>query len=790
VLSETEKSILAIIMDRGELGHLVFDNLDRSYFHGPSADVFTAIQELYEDGMDFKWSTVKDHLGSKFNALFWQGLMDSTRGIHFSGAEAFLKEKVRALKTEYGKRKIIAEINQVAGKGTLEESDVDHLDATIHQMRLIGRPKETAGLADAMMAYQEHIRQEESEITTGFPALDRRIDGFTEGELVTIMARAGVGKCHAKGTRVIMADGSFKNVEAIVPGDMVMGIESKSRRVLRCGGGYGPLYKIDPSYGDGFVVNGEHILSLRRTGEHLRSGRDAKGRERWKMPGSWRKYVGGKIVNISVAEYLNKSDRFKQSHKLYRVPIDFAPAAVPIEPYFVGAWLGDGCSYHQQITNQDPELVAYLRGYAERLGYSLTATKQINRTAGWKIVNPERRGIRGGHNTVLDKLRGLGLLHNKHIPVSYLRNSREVRLQLLAGLLDTDGDRHVNSYVFSNTNERLVDDVLYLCRSLGLTAYKNRRISKTNFSERCISYRIFIGGKTWEIPLKISRKRVGVNSRVRQYYGNIGFKITDAGQGDYYGFELDGDGLYLLDSFIVNHNTFFALNIINHLASKIPFKMALFSLEMPKAAIIERMLEVYFGLSRYELKARALDGTLEADEFETRFAKLSIYDKIYSVSELRKIVERESYRVVFIDFLHLVRPEVIGNPYQQISQVIAHLKQMAKDLSCVAFLFHQLSRQAGSGWTPVEAAHARDSGQIEELSDFLIGVSAPGLNPDAPAELGNTLRIRLLKNKRGERWTFDAYFEKSCGRITEEEKERETEEGHRLFGRHDGKGRE
>jgi replicative DNA helicase len=432
MLPATERAILAILMDRNELSQTVFDNLDRTYFNGASADVFTAIQELREDGMDFKWSTVKDKLGPKFSASFWPALMEATRGIHVSGYESFLKEKICTLKMEYGKRKLIAEINQVAGKSTLEENDVEALDQTVHSMRLIGRPKETACLADALGAYQEHIRQEASEITTGFPSFDRRIDGFNLGELVMIMARAGVGK------------------------------------------------------------------------------------------------------------------------------------------------------------------------------------------------------------------------------------------------------------------------------------------------------------------------------------------------------------------------TFFALNVINHLAGKTPFKIGLFSLEMPKAAIVERMLEVYFGLSRHEVKAKALDGSLYLPDFEARFSKLSIYDKIYSVSEIRKIVEREGYRIVVVDFLHLVRPEVIGSPYQQISQIVADLKRMAKDTDCVAFLLHQLSRQAGSGWTAVEAAHARDSGQIEELSDFLFGIWAPGLNPAAPADDEHVLRVRLIKNKRGERWTADCEFEKHSGKIGEIEKEhddglfrRKTQRGERGLYEHD-----
>ncbi|MBE3040305.1 MAG: AAA family ATPase [Chloroflexi bacterium] len=410
-LIETQRTILAICLDRNEYIPIVLENLDRNYFEGDNQLIFDTIVDLAQTGMDCKWATCRDHVGGKVHSSIWQSLADSTRGLHFSGAEPFLKENIKILKAEYAQRRTIAVINSVVTKPFIDEDDIDHLGKIINQAKLVGRPKEEPDMSTAMSEYQKHIRTVTSQITTGFPSFDSRIDGFNPGELVTILARAGVGK------------------------------------------------------------------------------------------------------------------------------------------------------------------------------------------------------------------------------------------------------------------------------------------------------------------------------------------------------------------------TFAALNIINHLAGKVPFKIALFSLEMPKSAIIERMLEVYFGFSRHEVRDRSLDGSLYLTDFEERFSKLSIYDKIYSVSEIRKIVEREGYRVVFVDFLHLVRSEVIGNPYQQISQVVADLKRMAKDTGSVSFLLHQLSRQAGSGWTKVEAAHARDSGQIEELSDFLFGIWAPGLDPAAPAEAENDLSIRLIKNKRGERWTASCQFEKHSGRIGEVAKE-------------------
>lgn len=70
-------------------------------------------------------------------------------------------------------------------------------------------------------------------------------------------------------------------------------------------------------------------------------------------------------------------------------------------------------------------------------------------------------------------LRELNLLNNKHIPAIYMYNSKEIRLALLAGLIDSDGYYdHSNIYEITQKNKRLSDDILYLCRSLGFACYQ------------------------------------------------------------------------------------------------------------------------------------------------------------------------------------------------------------------------------------------------------------------------------------------------------------------------------
>ena len=97
--------------------------------------------------------------------------------------------------------------------------------------------------------------------------------------------------CHAKGTKILMFDGSIRDVETLSAGDKVMGPDSKPRTILDLHRGIDQMYMIHPVKGEPFSVNGDHILSLIHT-------------------------TTREIVNISVREWISKSKNFKHLHKL------------------------------------------------------------------------------------------------------------------------------------------------------------------------------------------------------------------------------------------------------------------------------------------------------------------------------------------------------------------------------------------------------------------------------------------------------------------------------------------
>ncbi len=389
-------------------------------------------------------------------------------------------------------------------------------------------------------------------VQKAYNAAKKIAEGDCDFIWLIIYGGVGNGKCLAKGTKVIMASGEPRNVEDINEGDALMGPKGdiKIARGIMCG--YGSLYRIRQSHGQEYIVNENHILHLVKSvacakdkGERCRSGnyRHANGR--------YPDY--GNEVDISVKDYMSKSDRWRHNFYGYRVAAEFPHRAVNIDPYFLGIWLGDGDSNRPVITTADTEIRDYIYDYAKYLGGNMS--EYIGRTPRYRVNKTE----------VLAWLMQYGLLNNKHIPADYLYNSTTVRRFVLAGLIDTDGSLNTGCYDLIQKSEQLAKDITYLCHSLGLrcTLSKVQKgIKDRNFTGNY--YRLNISGDIKQIPVRIARK-VPVNIRKNKNPSLSSIAVEYVGEGDFYGFDLGGDGLFLLEDFTVTHNT----HLLNAIANRV-----------------------------------------------------------------------------------------------------------------------------------------------------------------------------------------------------------------------------
>lgn len=370
--------------------------------------------------------------------------------------------------------------------------------------------------------------------------------------LVLLEGVKGSGKCLQRGTPVIMFDGTIKPVEQIKDGELVMGPDSKPRRVGGLTVGHGPLYRITPTKGDSWVCNEDHILTVALAGNTNKQGEYIKPTE---------------LVDRPIKDFSPCTDGSRLGRNyamLVRTGIEFPTQDLELDPYLVGLWLGDGTIGSAQITTPEPEIVAFCQAIAPRYGTTIRWNQPINRCASVNFTTGAQNWqVKTGRNRVLNFVRTLVVADEKRIPREYLINSQENRLALLAGLLDTDGYLGTNCYEIITKYAGLRDDILYLARSLGLAAYANEkigRIKKLDFEG--LYYRIGISGHVDQIPCKIPRKQATPRKQVKDAL-RTGFRIEPIGEGDYYGFTLDGDGRFLLGDFTITHNTF-AISLIQH----------------------------------------------------------------------------------------------------------------------------------------------------------------------------------------------------------------------------------
>jgi hypothetical protein len=442
--------------------------------------------------------------------------------------------------------------------------------------------KKVRGHLDAKVHNMDYVKDEIMEY------LARKITNpRSKGHVLALAGAPGVGKCFSKDTPVLMFDGSIKMVQDIEIGEMLMGDDSTPRTVLTLGNGRDTMYKITNVKGENYTVNSEHILCLKYSKNKNIS--DDKKFKRFKV--KWfnnkdvkinvknfnynnkekntvleeaKEYLNNlkeeKICEISVKKYLQLSQSIKDKLKGYSVPINFIEKELEFDPYIIGLWLGDGDKRTSGISCQDSTILKYLSSTLPKYKCYLqyTGDQYDYRINGLK--NEGRNS--GGNNKMLNILKQFNMINNKHIPMIYKCNSKENRLKLLAGLIDSDGslNHHKSGYEFSQSleHEQIIDDIVYLARSLGFACYKNKK--QTTWTYKGIkkqgeAWRICISGEGIEkIPVLCPRKKANSRQQIKDVLVS-GIKVEELPEDNYYGFMIDGNERFVLGNFIVTHNT-------------------------------------------------------------------------------------------------------------------------------------------------------------------------------------------------------------------------------------------
>lgn len=355
------------------------------------------------------------------------------------------------------------------------------------------------------------------------------------------------GKCVRKDTPILMYDGSIKMVQDVVVGDKLRGDDNYPRIVKSTTTGKEMMYEIIPNKGDAWGCNESHILSLK-----------------WCLTQpkvkAWAK---DQTINISVRDFLKLAPSRQKHLMLYKVGCEYEEQQHFLEPYLLGVWLGDGSHSSPIIHNPEPEIQEYLEGMALKYNHKLTIrneeTTKCNRLS---------LGIGvGKEGDIKKEMTRLGIIANKHIPDSYQFDSRENRLKLLAGIIDTDGHKYITKggYMYEITQKRktLAYQIYRLALGLGFSPQMNpkkgtiKREDGSVFVGDYWAVNIY-GNDLHEIPCLVERKKgekIEVFHKNRRNPLRCGFKVKQEGIGEYYGFTITGNGLFLLGDHTVTHNT-------------------------------------------------------------------------------------------------------------------------------------------------------------------------------------------------------------------------------------------
>lgn len=373
-------------------------------------------------------------------------------------------------------------------------------------------------------------------------------------------------ECFAPGTKVRMYDLSIKNIEDIVVGDYILGIDGNPKQVGKTCNGVDTMYEIKQRFGTNYTVNSEHLLYLNQN-----------------CSTSSIKDDGIKLIKAKdfTKENLGKY-RFRTTFGVKSGLINFNEnIKLNIDPYWLGLWLGDGSTGTTGIAvniNKDVEIYKYIYEYANKL--DLKVNEQIsnhleNDLIGLCTISGIKKDNKKRCNKLRTWLQEYNIINNKRIPIDYQKASESERLELLAGIIDSDGNKnsHVNkktsSYEISQVDRKeLVDEIILLARNLGFDVSLSAKIKNIGYNKKQIKtntkYRILIKGETWRIPCKVERKKTLKWNRTEKV--NItSFKIENVGIGKYYGITLIGenpiDNLFLLEDNTIVHNCGFMGNI-------------------------------------------------------------------------------------------------------------------------------------------------------------------------------------------------------------------------------------
>jgi len=565
-----QNRLLAQVLTDRKFANSIIDILDPNYFEDPYLRVMVATlkeAKLKDDivpdigSIEFRLlEDVKDEIQQKYVIKTLSKIKE---------VDLYDSLKVQDIAMKFCKhqelKKSIKQIQNIIDKGDIENYDQCET--------ILRKALEHGDVNDDGMDVFDNINEVliddfRKPIRTGIGGLDEKMNGgLSKGELAIILAPFGVGKALPNSNKIYTPEG-YKLMGDIKVNDKVFGRNGKETNVIGVyPQGNRPIFKISFNDGTFTFCDEEHLWSVNSINQRNRSS--------WKDGKRIKLEPDNSFKVIKTSDLINKLTFGTKKSLNFKIPmvepVEFNERELPINPYVLGVMLGDGYMKSSRFTTKDIEIAD-----------EVSRTNSVNISIKEKCRDIDKSNILVQECLfdvciygITDKLKSLGLYDKKSdtkfIPSQYLYNSIENRLELLRGLLDTDGNVRKNGGIeYVSTSKELIENVRWLVLSLGgfcklsskFPTYTYKGIKKTG--KKAYKLTISFPEKNKIIPFKLSRKNDRVVNRLKYENNKFIKSIEYSHDEEATCIMVDNDEhLFVTDDFIVTHNTTMITKIAN-----------------------------------------------------------------------------------------------------------------------------------------------------------------------------------------------------------------------------------
>jgi replicative DNA helicase len=733
---DAEQSLLGACLMQNEVVSYVSGIVSPGHFGDPvNAEIYRVLSCLVESGKTANLVTLKDafpHVempeGHTMRAYLAHLCVEATPAI-------LARDYASIIRDHAHRREIIQAANALlveAREMPVTESPAKALDRFSETTRPILDADDRSSVAwagDIAGTILDEIDQVQAgalkfeSFTTGFEPLDK-VTRYRPGEVVVTAGRPGAGKaqplrCKIKTETGWTDFGSVKVGERLASIDgaesLVTAIHPRGRLMTYC---------VRLSDGRETFCCADHLWEVK-----------------------YRDWDTSRVLSTAKLIIMLTRKRYQNRLIVRRVSGNFGhEKTLPIDPWLVGAMIGNGSTMHATplFSTADEDTINRLNGL---LPTGITSKKcgdfcyRISGVAG------------NGENPFMSALRDLGMTgkraEEKRIPNIYLCARRRSRVELLRGLMDTDGWAEKNGSVYYATSSGgLADDVCQLAWSLG---FWTSRTLKPSFvhdgnggrEQKLDCHQICISGAGIDNAFHLARKKERVADR-SWFRSTTIESITPHEEEECVCISVSHPSrLYVTDDYIVTHNSIFATSASRRIAQS-GIGVLEFPLENGKDQAVSRHLsELAYSSSNAIFFSRILDRDLPHETDRARVAKawqrLKELPIVIDDSEritlarlgarIKQVKGRLAAReirlgVVMIDHLDYLdaTDRYSGNRVQEIFEIMTGLKALARRDKVQIHLFCQLNRQvegrAANDRRP-QLQDLRNSGDIEQCADVV-----------------------------------------------------------------------